>query len=104
MDLSMIEREIRELECSETCYRACERLAWLYICRDHLRHVPIAETVPDEDHDGVTGSEFVVAASTADPEGLMRVLDEHMEALRVVQPKEYEAVLRKIRELSEDGG
>lgn len=100
MDLSMIEREIRELECSETCYRACERLAWLYICRDHLRHVPIAETVPEMRHDA-TGSEFVVAASSADPEGLMKVLDEHMEALKVVQPKEYEAVLKKIRELGD---
>lgn len=50
------------------------------------------------------GSEFVMAASVADPEGLMRVLDEHMEALKVVQEKEYESVMRKIRELGDDSG
>jgi hypothetical protein len=102
MDLGMIEREIRELEGSETCYKACERLAWLYICRDHLKHVPISERVPEPAP--VEGSEFVMAASVADPEGLMRVLDEHMEALKVVQEKEYESVMRKIRELGDDSG
>lgn len=104
MDLGMIEREIRELEGSETCYKACERLAWLYICRDHLKHVPIAERVPETATAPVEGSEFVMAASVADPEGLMRVLDEHMEALKVVQEKEYESVMRKIRELGDDSG
>ena len=98
-DLAMIEREIRELEASETCYRTCERLAWLYICRDHMRHAPVEEVVTEPEGES---SEFVAAARAADLDGLMRVLDEHMEALRVVQPREYSAVLGKIRALGGD--
>lgn len=37
MDLNVIEKEIRKLERAETCYDICERLAWLYIIRDHQR-------------------------------------------------------------------
>lgn len=36
MDLQMIQREIEKREKSDTCYDNCERLAWLYIVRDHM--------------------------------------------------------------------
>ena len=97
IDLEEIERTINELENTrDTSYRLCERLSWLYICRDHLRPT-IAEA------DGVTqamrGSEFLEACGGVSFPALMRVLDEHVSALHVVQPREYEALMSKIRAL-----
>ena len=44
-------------------------------------------------------SDFVVAASSVPFGGLMQVLDEHMKAIKLVYPKEYELVMRKISDL-----
>ena len=97
ISLDVIEREIQELEArGDTTYAQCERLAWLYICRDHL--------VPTEGGSETTrelrGSEFLEAASGVPYERLMAVLDEHMEAMRIVTPREYESVMSRIRALS----
>ena len=35
INLEMIQKEIDKLEAEPTCYYGCERLAWLYIVRDH---------------------------------------------------------------------
>lgn len=94
IDLDTIEREIHDLEArGGTTYSMCERLAWLYIVRDHL--VPPTE----QKQDALKGSEFLEAASNVPYPVLMGVLDEHMQAVRVVQPKEYESVMAKISAL-----
>lgn len=97
IDLETIEREISELEARETSYHLCERLAWLYIVRDHqkpreARSEPFAGNTPQAE-----GSDFLRACSGLDYARLMEVLDEHMAALSVVQPREYSAVMDKIR-------
>lgn len=46
-------------------------------------------------------SDFVAAASSVPFGGLMQVLDRHMNAIKLVYPKEYELVMRKIVSLSE---
>lgn len=94
IDLDIIEREIHDLEArGDTTYSMCERLSWLYICRDHLRPQKEIETQK------MSGSEFLEAASSVNYPSLMRVLDEHMEAMRVVYPREYESVMDRIRAL-----
>lgn len=96
IDLETIEREINELEArGDTTYSICERLSWLYICRDHLRP-PDERIMPTQN---LTGSEFLEACSNVAYPMLMRILDEHMTALKVVQPKEYDSVMAKIRML-----
>lgn len=96
ISLETIEREIEEIETTkDTTYRTCERLAWLYVCRDHLR--PPASAGGDTQT--ISGSEFLEASSGVSYPALMGILDEHMSALSVVQPKEYESILRKIRAL-----
>jgi hypothetical protein len=94
VSLEEIEREISELETRDTSYRLCERLAWLYVCRDHLK--PQAE-------EGVTqrlqGSEFLELSSGVSYPALMRVIDEHLDAVRILYPKSYESLLDKIRAL-----
>ena len=96
IDLETIEREICELEArGDTTYSICERLSWLYVVRDHLRPVREEARTTQDLH----GSEFLEAASGVSYPALMRILDDHMSALQVVQPKEYESVMDKIRYL-----
>ena len=99
VDIDELNDTIEKLELRCDSMRACERLSWLYIVRDHMPEYAVAAPAPME------GSDFLRAASTAEPTALLRVLDEHMEALRVVQPREYEAVMEKIRAIgrSNDG-
>ena len=95
IDLETIEREISEVESvRDTTYRTCERLAWLYIVRDHLR-----PTKADQNTQFMAGSDFLSACSGVSFPKLMSILDAHMSALAVVQPKEYESVMDKIRAL-----
>lgn len=97
INLEIVEREISEIESSrDTTYRTCERLAWLYIVRDHLR-----PTQAPSDHRTQTigGSEFLEASSGVSYPALMGILDEHMSALAVVNPNQYQAIMQRIRSL-----
>ena len=97
IDLETIEREINEMEArGDTTYSICERLSWLYTVRDHL--IPVKEPI-DSSTITLSGSEFLEAASGVPYRLLMKVLDEHMSALQVVQPKEYASVMSKISNL-----
>lgn len=94
IDLEIIEREINELEArGDTTYSLCERLSWLYTVRDHLRPEKEGKTQI------LTGSEFLEAVSGISYPQLMRVLDEHMDAIKVVYPRVYEDLMAKIRAL-----
>jgi len=95
IDLEIVEREINDIEVSkDTTYRTCERLAWLYVVRDHLR-----PTKADPRTQAMDGSEFLEACSGVSYPALMTILDEHMQTLAVVQPRVYDALMRKIRAL-----
>lgn len=95
VSLDIIEREILELELRrDTTYAVCERLAWLYIVRDHL-----ADGNQQPNAQKVGGTEFLDLCSHVPYLALMGVLDEHMTALSVVQPKEYESIMSKLRAL-----
>lgn len=93
LSIEEVERTILELEKRDTTYATCERLAWLYIVHDHLTQRIVQEKARAAE---MEGSPFLAACSGADIAEILRVMDEHMEALRVVYPKEYEAVIRKI--------
>lgn len=96
IDLDKIEREIDELEArGDTTYSLCERLSWLYVVRDHLR--PVREDTRRTQ--GMVGSEFLEVCSDVPYPQLMRILDEHMEAIWTVYPREYEAVISRIKSL-----
>ena len=97
ISLETIEREINEVESRcDTTYRTCERLAWLYVCRDHLRP---AQQEPPATTQETSGSDFLRACSGVPYPSLMQVLDEHMSALAVVQPREYDSLMGRIRAL-----
>lgn len=94
IDLDIVKEEIAALEQEDTTYETCERLAWLYIVRDGLLKKRVAE-LPD------TRSEFLKAASEAPTDALLTVLDEHMDAIKVIYPQEYEKLVERIRELAQ---
>lgn len=110
MDIVEINEHIRKLKCEETNWQSVEKLAALCTVRNELNEAknrensttpqagPVRQmeysTRPQEPQ-----SEFVEAASAVPFGGLMRVLDEHMKAIKLVYPKEYELVMRKISDL-----
>ena len=95
IDLEEIEREINKLEIrGDTTYSVCERLSWLYTVRDHMTSKKKDAVIPD-----YSGSEFLELASGVSCQALLNVINEHLEALRIVYPKSYDAVIDKIRSL-----
>ena len=94
ISLEMIEREISELEARETSYKQCERLSVLYTVRDHL--LPRKK---DELTTYLSGSEFLELASGVSYPALMQVMNEHMQTLSILQPRVYQSILDKIRDL-----
>lgn len=110
MDIVEINEHIRKLKCEETNWQSVEKLAALCTVRNELSEseslenstAPQPEPVRQVEYSTrpqEPQSEFVEAASAVPFGGLMRVLDEHMKAIKLVYPKEYELVMRKISDL-----
>lgn len=94
IDVSIINDEIEALESGETDYDTCERLACLYTVRNEMKQ-------REAEKKALASSDFLAASVGAPITDLMKVLDEHMEAIRVLYPKEYESVVSKIKSLHE---
>ena len=111
MDIVEINEHIRKLKCEETNWQSVEKLAALCTVRDELEEAHTPETqiqaLPPATYAAAYStaaepqSDFVAAASSVPFGGLMQVLDRHMNAIKLVHPKEYELVMRKIVSLSE---
>lgn len=87
-----LEDEIAGLEAKEPSYNTLERLSWLYIIRDHINGQKGVDTVP-----AMSGSEFLSVCSGCNILSLFSILDEHMEAIQAIHPREYMALIRKIQ-------
>lgn len=91
-----IDRTILELEQKDTTFATCERLAWLYIVRDHITGQQQAQPQPLD----VTGAgEFLEAVNGRDSVAVWEVMADLMDTLRVTQPRVYASVLQRIREI-----
>jgi hypothetical protein len=99
IDLETIEREISELEARQPSYKACERLSWLYIVRDHLREKIYPPDGKAAIKSSLSGSEFLDAANGKPYEDVMKVVDEHLETIRLLYPKTWEGIIQRIKEL-----
>lgn len=109
MDIDEINEHIRKLKCEETSWQSVNKLAALCTVRDELEeaHAPETQTLalPHTNYRAAYStatepqSDFVAAASSVPFGGLMQVLDEHMSAIKLAYPKEYELVMRKITAL-----
>ena len=95
MDINEITNEITKLENGNTTYSAVEKLALLYTVRNNLNQ---KERRAVSEY-SFAGSEFVSAVKGAPFEEVLAVLDEHFEAIKVIYPKEYSLVLKRIKAL-----
>lgn len=105
-NMKEIEWAISELENQESSKGNYALLAALYICRDKMRGggdyamsyasapIPHEESIPQ-----YGTSEFLQVVSGVDSKSAWSIMDELMETLRVVNPKVYESVLRKLRNI-----
>ena len=100
VSLEIIEREINELEHRrDTTYAVCERLSWLYIVRDHLMQAETRTIEGTSQISALSGSEFLDAANGKPYEDVMKVVDEHLETIRMLYPKTYDGLVQRVREL-----
>lgn len=94
MLMKEINSEIERLEQTEANYQNCNKLAVLYVIRDHME-----QPKPKIAEYSYAGSEFLLAASGAPIDGVLHVVDEHMECIKALYPKEYAAIIDKIKRL-----
>jgi len=86
-----IEKSINDLENGPLNYSVCEKLAWLYVVRDHARNKSSCLTCECD------GDEFLEAVQGKDVEHIFSVLKEHMCVLKCAYPKEYEMILKRLK-------
>lgn len=91
-----IDRAILEHEAKDTTYANCERLAWLYIVRDHIsgqaQKQPVALDISGD-------SDFMKLINGKDSVKVFSLIDELMTSIRIIQPNLYTAVIQKIQEI-----
>lgn len=97
IDYDDIKREIKKLENSKMTYPILERLSVLYSV--YNQQFFDTEAVPSYSMSFATApsSEFLQAVQSSPIERTLSVLDEHMEAIKVLYPKEYDLILSKIK-------
>lgn len=98
LNIDEINNEILMLETKrDTTYSVMEKLAPLYIVRDHLNGAPSQQPQPLE----VDGeSEFLSAVSGKDSREVFGVVDEIMQTISVINPRLYAAAMKKIGEIA----
>ncbi len=104
-NLREVEWAISELENEESSKEGYTLLASLYTIRQHMQESPgqkkpravLNRATPKTE--SYSGSEFLQAISGKDTADVMEVIDEHMEVMRVVNPRAYESVIRKLNRI-----
>ena len=96
INLDEINGEIAKLESQPSTYITIERLAWLYIVRDHLTVSPVSVPavagleIPQGD------SEFMCNCAGKTINQVMQIIDELMTTLSIIQPRLYSAVMDRL--------
>ena len=112
----IIEQEIAELESKKIDYGTAEKLAWLYIVRDHIKHAktPTMEVyAAPEPVESVersmskseivasasSGSEFMQTIEGKDLDCVLMIIDETMNTLQTTLPRIYNNAMAKLRDI-----
>lgn len=114
IDLRELNETIDDLKRHGATIGAAEKLALLYIAREHMEREEQEKQkqTNDVEHgyssaddprlnvvDVEPKSEFLSACNGAPVDGVLMIMNEHMEAIRVLYPKEYTAIVEKLRSL-----
>ena len=84
VNLDEVNAEIARLEAQELSYQTISKLADLYTVREHSR---ITQT---------DGTDFLKLCAGRNVKDVIDLFDELMSALMVMQPKMYDAVIRRL--------
>lgn len=113
IDLKEIRESIEDIKRNGTTVGQAEKLALLYIAADFIERETSEDEIqsryslaaPPDSMYGIVhtngGSEFLMACNGAYVDDVLAVIDEHMEAIRILYPKEYEEIVGKIERLKE---
>ena len=95
ISIDELNKTILDLETNrDTTYATCERLAWLYIVRDHLTQKMSKEPL------ALAGeSEFLAAVNGKCGDAVWKIMDELAETVKMLHPRVYESVIRKLNDL-----
>lgn len=95
VSIDELNKTILDLETNrDTTYATCERLAWLYIVRDHLAQKKSQEPL------SIAGeSEFMAAVNGKPGDAVWKIMDELMDAVKMLHPRMYESVLKKLNDI-----
>ena len=99
MDIGEIRTEIARLEQGDTNWQNIEKLSWLYSVHDHMAGDSAQVVHVSEGNMPEYAGEFGQIVSGKNIDGVMNVLQEHMAVIKVLHPKEYQAVLDRISEI-----
>lgn len=105
MDMKEINTEINRLECADTNYTNCSKLATLYTVRNGLVPESAHESTQNVSTSGYSyassppKSEFIQAFMDAPLDDAVEILDKHMNIIKTLYPKEYSVIIRKLIEL-----
>lgn len=105
ISMEQISGEIAALEEEKPTHSVMQKLAALYTVRDHMvlaaQPAPasaiVSETIPDT---GINSGEFLQAISGMEIKELLPILEDLMSTLQVVQPRLYDGVMRKVKDLT----
>lgn len=99
ISIEQIEGEISALEEEKPTHVIMQKLANLYIVRDHMTIKP--ELAPDVAYVPVqrSQSEFMTICSGKNVEAVLETLDGHMSAIKILYPKEYNKIIDKIKKI-----
>lgn len=89
---------IKEIQTKEPSYANCEKLATFYTLLRYLYTEEQGQSFSAGVFPATSGSEFREAIAGKDIEEVVDVLDEHMEVVMLLFPKEYKEVIKRISE------
>lgn len=89
---------INDCETANESFQNCQKLATLYIIYDHLYSQPaeLQKTVKTEIIETDGDSDFLKLINGRKADDIIPIIDELMETIKVLQPKLYESILRRI--------
>ena len=114
IDLREINETIDDIKRKGGTVNDAITLAMLYIAKDHMQHEDGARMHTETDQNYAQAAEMpkqkeiptttkkrrtspcLTACEGVPVEDVLDIMDEHMEAIKVLYPKEYEAILRKL--------
>ena len=112
----IIEQEIAELEAKQIDYSTAEKLAWLYIVRDHIKHAktqtmevyeapePVKSmersvSKPEIVLSASSGSEFMQTIEGKDLDCVLMIIDETMNTIQTTLPRIYNNTMAQLRDI-----